>query len=286
MSNFSDVDASGAVASLASYLSATDSFLAAMKSYMTEAAAGLVPLGGVVADIGCGLGYDLERLAARGLLPIGVDASAHLLDRARTGSAAPLVRADAARLPFLSGALDGCRIERTLQHVTDPSAVLAEVVRVLRPGGFIAVFDADFETFRVDSEVVPDGSVPARLHRVRHPRIGSEVAALLEVVDCRVRDVVTESSRSYRLDDLPLNAERLVRRAVVEGSLDPRVADLWLIEQCARTGDGTFRAQWDKILVVATKVDRPLVGIERAKVRGYRTPRACSTTQARLVDDQ
>jgi SAM-dependent methyltransferase len=253
VSNFSDVDGSGAAVALATYLTATDGFLAAMKSYMAEAIGRRAP-DGVIVDIGCGLGYDLERLATRHLQPIGLDASAEMLARARSVTTNPLVRGDAMRLPFASGSVDGCRVERTLQHVESPAVVLAEVARVLRPGGVVAVFDSDFGTFRIESDVVPDGSLPVRFHRVPHPRIGGEVVALLEAAGCQVRDVVTESSRCHRLRDFPLDAERLVERAVAEGAFDEPTSRRWLDEQKARSADGTFRADWDKILVLATRL--------------------------------
>jgi SAM-dependent methyltransferase len=82
MSGFSDVDASGGVDRLISYLSATDSSLAAMKAYVAVAARRAVP-GGVVLDLGCGIGHDLVRLGDVGVQPVGMDASAQMLERAR-----------------------------------------------------------------------------------------------------------------------------------------------------------------------------------------------------------
>jgi ubiquinone/menaquinone biosynthesis C-methylase UbiE len=46
-------------------------------------------------------------------------------------------------LPFANESFDGCRSERVLQHVADPEAALAELIRVARPGAMIAVVDSD-----------------------------------------------------------------------------------------------------------------------------------------------
>ena len=254
MSGFSDVDASGSAESLAAYLESADVGLAAMKSYMAFAARRAVGSQRVV-DIGCGLGHDLDRLAALGMVPIGVDASAEMLGRAsaRPAMTAPVVRADAARLPFASASIDGCRIERTLQHVETPDAVVAEAARVLRPGGFVAAFEPDYTTFRVDSAVASDGAIPARCLRVRHPDIGGRMPAMFERHGFVIDDIVTESSRGYALNDLPIDARSVLHRAVTDGRVLPDVVERWLGEQEQMTEDGTFRARWDKVLIVGRR---------------------------------
>lgn len=254
MSDFSDVDASPDVEGLVSYLNATDVSAAAMKAYVVAAARRAVP-GGVVLDLGCGVGHDLARLLAAGLHPLGVDSSSEMLAGARTrvGPRVPLTRADAAHLPFRDASLDGCRIERVLQHVEAPDAVVAEVARVLRPGGFLAVFEPDFTTFRVESDEFEHGEIPARLLRARHPSIGRHTVALVEAHGFEIDDVVTESSRGYHLDRLPVPAEGVVQRAVRDGRLDARLGTRWISEQRRRSATGRFRASWDKVLVVARR---------------------------------
>jgi ubiquinone/menaquinone biosynthesis C-methylase UbiE len=251
MSDFSAVDASLDPTPLVRYLEATDAGLAAIKSYMAAAAARAVPPGGTVLDLGCGIGLDIGRLEAAGLTAIGIDPSAVMLGgaRSRTQAATRLARADGARLPFRTGALDGCRIERVLQHVDDPATVVAEVRRVVRPGGFLAVFEPDHTSFQVDSEAGDD--FLWRAMRARHKAIGAELPALLEAQGFVIDDVVTESSRGFSFEHLPVDAEAIVRRAIVDGRVDDAAAWSWLAEQRARTADGTFRARWVKVLVVA-----------------------------------
>lgn len=251
MSGFSDVDGSERVAALVSYLRATDRGLAAMKAYMTFAAQQATG-DGLVVDIGCGLGQ--VRLESVGVQAIGLEPSSEMVARARDEAPGiPLIRGDGSALPFRSQSVDGCRVERVLQHVSDPAAVLAEMARVVRSGGQVCVFEPDYGTFRVDSEVVTDGSFPAALMRVRNPRVGAQLAPLLENAGFRIDDVVTESSRGYDFDRLPIAAETVVMRAVADGRCDSATAERWLAEQRERSGAGSFRAAWDKLLVVATR---------------------------------
>ncbi len=93
-----------------------------------------VPAEGTVVDLACGSAPVLRRLAGRPA--VGVDRSVAELSRARRSSSpAVLVRADAGALPLASGRADAATASMALM-VLDPLArVLAEVARVLRPGG-------------------------------------------------------------------------------------------------------------------------------------------------------
>jgi SAM-dependent methyltransferase len=115
---------------------------------------------GRLLDVGCGTGDDTRALPGRG---VGLDASAAMIgEAARRGGA--FVRGDAHALPFADGMFDGCRADRTLQHLADPERALAEMVRVTRPGGRVVVVDPDQET------IVVDGTDPAVTRRVKQFR--------------------------------------------------------------------------------------------------------------------
>lgn len=257
MSEFSDVDRSAGSSLLVSYLHVTDSGLGAMKSYMAVAAR-LAVGEGVVVDIGSGVGHDVERLRGLGLTAIGLDVSEIMVTeaRARLGAAALLLRGDAAALPLTDASVDGCRAERVLQHVEEPEAVVAETARVLRPGGFLAAFEPDYSTFRVATDDPAAAAFPASLMRVRHPTVGGELVAMFERHGFRIEDVVTEASRGYRLDGLPVDSAAVIARAIRDGRVDAAIGARWLAEQRARTEAGTFEARWDKILVIARRRDR------------------------------
>jgi trans-aconitate methyltransferase len=99
------------------------------------------PAGGRIAiDLGCGTGFVTGSLAARGWRAIGVDLSAPMLAAAREATPdAALVRARGEALPVRAGAA-ALVTAGTAFHWMAPAPTLAEVGRVLVPGGWVAVF--------------------------------------------------------------------------------------------------------------------------------------------------
>ncbi|MGE3819072.1 MAG: class I SAM-dependent methyltransferase [Isosphaeraceae bacterium] len=95
---------------------------------------------GSILELGGGSSELLERLGVE--KPVACDVSeAMLRARRHAGDGATrLVVAAGERLPFESGRFDGVLCVNVLEHVADVPAVLAEVARVLRPGGlFLAI---------------------------------------------------------------------------------------------------------------------------------------------------
>jgi demethylmenaquinone methyltransferase / 2-methoxy-6-polyprenyl-1,4-benzoquinol methylase len=95
--------------------------------------------GSCVLDLACGTGDLCRELDAAGLTPFGVDLSFGMLAAARTN--APLVQGDALRLPVRDGAVDGVTCGFALRNLVDLAPFLAELRRVLRPGGRIALLE-------------------------------------------------------------------------------------------------------------------------------------------------
>ncbi|MBN2359828.1 MAG: methyltransferase domain-containing protein [Deltaproteobacteria bacterium] len=91
---------------------------------------------GLVLDAGCGTGQILERLGRAGIRACGVDLSSGMLRQAR--SRAPLlVRGDLVALPFGDGRFDAVCCFKVLAHVPEVGRALAELGRLVRPGGFL-----------------------------------------------------------------------------------------------------------------------------------------------------
>lgn len=101
--------------------------------------------GSWVLDVATGTGLVARLLARRNVRVVGVDQSEAML---RLGVAAiaetplaarmRLVRARAERLPFPDETFDAVTFTYLLRYVDDPAATVAELARVLRPGGAMA----------------------------------------------------------------------------------------------------------------------------------------------------
>jgi SAM-dependent methyltransferase len=104
-----------------------------------------IPAGGVALDIGSGPGNvtaALARAAGSDGLALGIDISEPMLARAveaQAGRNVGFMRADAQQLPFRDETVDAVTSLAVLQLVPNPSATLAEIARVLKPGGRVAI---------------------------------------------------------------------------------------------------------------------------------------------------
>lgn len=105
------------------------------------------PLAGArVADVGAGTGIATALLEARGALVVGVEPGEGMAQEfRRRNPGTPLVRADGNRLPLASGCLDLLTYAQSW-HWTDPAHAVPEALRVLRPGGALAVWQNDPDT--------------------------------------------------------------------------------------------------------------------------------------------
>ncbi|HMK10977.1 MAG TPA: methyltransferase domain-containing protein [Acidimicrobiales bacterium] len=96
-----------------------------------------------LADLGCGAGFYLGELVARGAHVVGVDGSRELLARARArvGVDAELFEHDLERplTMFADESFDGVVMPLVYHHINDRAGLLSEIRRVLRPGGWLVL---------------------------------------------------------------------------------------------------------------------------------------------------
>jgi ubiquinone/menaquinone biosynthesis C-methylase UbiE len=184
---FRDVDSTGDAAPFVAYLDGVASF-AQVHDAKRERDQRLASAGAHVLDVGCGTGEDARAMGAlvgpTGRV-VGLDSSGRLLAVAseRTGvrhGPVEWVHGDAQRPPFADDEFDAARVERVLMHVADPARVVAEMARVVRPGGRVMAVEPDWATLLIDIE--PEASrtvIDAATAQLRHPWIGRGLYRLL-----------------------------------------------------------------------------------------------------------
>jgi arsenite methyltransferase len=133
---------------------------------LVRAALGAAP-GERILDVGCGPGfYCAELLDEVGLggSIVGLDGSPQMLALAKRRCAGhrniEFAEADATALPVDDAGFDAALCVQVLEYVRDPSAVLAELHRALRPGGRVVLWDVDWATLSWHS------ADPERMRRV------------------------------------------------------------------------------------------------------------------------
>lgn len=101
-----------------------------------------LPKGGKILDVGCGTGEHLKRAQRHGLVAVGLEPAAAMLEAARNNlPEATLSQGVATELPFQDGEFDALLMIEVLRYLdtADIDLALKEARRVLKPGGTVFV---------------------------------------------------------------------------------------------------------------------------------------------------
>ncbi|MFF2849322.1 methyltransferase domain-containing protein [Streptomyces sp. NPDC058001] len=195
-----------------------------------------------VLDVGCGTGLAVAELLDRGVRAVGVDHEPGALESARHRiPGADLRVGDAEDLPFPDGTFHACRADKVLHELADPARAVAEMRRVVRPGGRVVLVGQDWEALVIDSDrpEVTRALVRARADRVPAPTAARRFRALL--VDAGFADVAVGARTLVLSEPEPVFALGLLRALAAptgdSGPVPPDDVTAWLAEQEARARD-------------------------------------------------
>lgn len=211
-----------------------------------------------VIDVGCGSGYHACRIA--GEFPeaqvIGLDRPAMLVEARRRASTTDVtvdwLPAEAQALPLPEGTVDGCLMERVLKYLPDPEVAVAEVARVLRPGGRLGAFELDYaSTMLGGAPDIADQVAEVLGSSVAQQRMGRQLPELLR--DAGLVDVAFQPIAFHT----PWNVHEVivrdaVRGAVRDGRLPATAAQGWLDELADAAHTSKVTSTFVGMLVTAT----------------------------------
>ena len=204
--------------------------------YLAELA---LPADAHVLEIGCGTGPVTRSIAAIDTVTraVGLDPSPTLLEHARRLSrehaTVEFHDGDARALPFPDRDFDAVVFHTTLCHIPGPEQALAEAARVLRPGGQLVIFDADYSTTNVANgpadplQAVAEACVAAIVH---DPLIVHRLATLVRRAGFTVRHFRTHGydgvlDPTYLLTIIDRGTDALLREARIGPALAQALRD-------------------------------------------------------------
>jgi SAM-dependent methyltransferase len=164
-------------------------------------AVGLPPAGRGI-EIGCGPGFFAEGLA-RSSPDVdlwGVDVDPYVV--AEASKRLRVVRGDANALPFGEAIFDFAYSRLFLRHVSDPAAVLAETIRIVKPRGLVAAIDVSDASLLLDPMPADFVAIAAGRHEWFSSRggtadMGHKLPGLFSragLEDVQVRTIVVDTS--------------------------------------------------------------------------------------------
>lgn len=193
-----------------------------------------------VIDVGCGPGLDtlnLGQLVGPEGRVFGIDRDRQMIQQAYSRAVAAGLQnrilhqlGEASMLPFRSGHFDAARSDRMLMHLKTPKHAVSEMVRVLKPGGWLVLTEPDWGTLSIASTLttierrlaeiradhtLPNGYAGRRLYQLLREHdvqcIGVEVVAIWSTKLAEIRYLTFLDSVETQAVDVGFVSEHEIR---------------------------------------------------------------------------
>ena len=206
-----------------------------------------------VADLACGLGFDLLRLHRRvhnGHV-VGFDISHDLVVAARQYVSGhdnvEVVQSDALHLEAEDQYFDAVRIDRSLQHIKSPRNVVSEMVRVTKAGGFVSASEPDWASFHIacDYQDLMRIALNEWISSFKNPFIGVSIVDIMSEQRLEIchHFVETIFVRNWHEADVVFDIGETIRRCTEKGAIEKTKADSLMENMLDRHLSGRFFAR-------------------------------------------
>jgi len=192
-------------------------------------------------DVGCGTGEEvvaMAKLVSPDGRAVGVDLSEAMITEAEKRAAdvdlpVEFRVAGNQELPFPDASFSACRTERVLVHTSDPARAVGEMIRILEPGGRIAIVEPDFEALVYDSPQTEVGQ-RIKLHWLatgrNSPMVGRTLYGLF--VRAGLAGILVEGHvgvlNDYALAQNQFAFEERAASAANDGAVSTEEAERWV----------------------------------------------------------
>lgn len=220
-----------------------------------------------VLDLGCGTGFAAREIAKRSDFKghiTGVDISSVLIDQASKladeeglGNRIDFRVGDSRSLDDSANSFDAVIAHTLISHLPDPQVLISEMMRLAKPGGFIAIFDGDYASLTFSHPDSQQGKATDELiisSIVTQSRVLRQLPFLLRSAGLEFAKafayVVSDVSKA---EFWASSVESMRKLLPAANAMAPEEADSWADERNQESEDGTFFASCNYYSYVARK---------------------------------
>lgn len=222
-----------------------------------------------VLDLGCGTGFAAREIAKRSNFNgrvAGIDISSALIEQAKTlaneeghDDCLEFQVGDSRSLELSDNSFDVVIAHTLISHLPDPDTVVEEMKRLVKPGGYIGIFDGDYASLTFSH---PDPQLGKAMDEliiqsiVTQPRILRQLPLLLVNAGLKFEkafsNVVSDVSKA---DFWASSVESMRKLLPAAKAMTVEEADAWANARNQESEDGTFFASSNYYSYVARKPD-------------------------------